>query len=239
MTSGIYKIANLLNGKVYVGSAVHLRGRKNKHFSQLKHNKHCNKYLQRAYNKYGSEAFLWEVLENCPVNDLIAWEQAYFGCYEDLVGWKNMYNICRKAGSSLGIKFGPPSEEARKNMSEAHKGEKNHFFGKTHSEERRRKMSEAHKGEKNPLWGKPRSEETRKKIGEGLSKPVIAICIKTGKTTEFSSAMEAERQWPGAKNSLISACCLGKRKTHFQHYWRFINQPANPVTEKFARLHLE
>lgn len=35
------------------------------------------------------------------------------------------------------------SEEWRKHNSEAHKGEKNHFFGKKHSEKTRKKMSEA------------------------------------------------------------------------------------------------
>jgi hypothetical protein len=39
-----------------------------------------------------------------------------------------------------------PSEETRKKMSEARKGEKNHNYGKIHSEETRRKMSEAQIG---------------------------------------------------------------------------------------------
>jgi 5-methylcytosine-specific restriction endonuclease McrA len=68
------------------------------------------------------------------------------------------------------------SEEARKKMSEANKGDKNHNFGKHHSEESKKKMSEANKGDKNhmfgrtgdkhPLFGKHLSEETRKKISE-------------------------------------------------------------------------
>lgn len=51
------------------------------------------------------------------------------------------------------------SEETRKKMSEAKKGEKNHFYGKTHTEETRKKISEANKG-------RIFSEETRKKISE-------------------------------------------------------------------------
>ena len=54
------------------------------------------------------------------------------------------------------------SEETRRKMSEAQKGEKNHFFGKHHSDETRRKLSEAKKGKKR----KPFTEETRKKISE-------------------------------------------------------------------------
>ena len=39
-----------------------------------------------------------------------------------------------------------PSEESRKKMSEAKKGENNYLFGKHHSAEARKKMSEANKG---------------------------------------------------------------------------------------------
>jgi len=63
MSSGIYKITCLSNNRIYIGSAVNLAARKNQHFRALKLNKHENKYLQRAYNKYGVEAFIWHVLQ--------------------------------------------------------------------------------------------------------------------------------------------------------------------------------
>ena len=63
------------------------------------------------------------------------------------------------------------SEETRRKLSEANKGENNYFYGKTHTEETRRKLSEvkkgktlseetkgkmsyAHKGENHPFYGK-------------------------------------------------------------------------------------
>jgi hypothetical protein len=48
-------------------------------------------------------------------------------------------------------------------ISESNKGERNHFFGKTHSEESRNKNSQSHKGK--PAWnkGKRMSEDARKK----------------------------------------------------------------------------
>ena len=45
------------------------------------------------------------------------------------------------------------TEESRKKISEAQKGEKNHFYGKHHTEETKRKMSENHadiSGKNNP-----------------------------------------------------------------------------------------
>ena len=51
------------------------------------------------------------------------------------------------------------SEETKKKMSEAKKG-------RTFTEEHRRKMSEARKGENHPLFGHHHSEESRRKISE-------------------------------------------------------------------------
>ena len=57
-----------------------------------------------------------------------------------------------------------PSEETKKKMSEASKGNK-HALGYKHSEEAKNKMSEAKKGNKHAL-GCKRSEETRKKMSD-------------------------------------------------------------------------
>jgi hypothetical protein len=48
--SGIYSLC--INDKLYIGSSVHINKRLIQHFSDLKCNKHCNIYLQNAYNKY-------------------------------------------------------------------------------------------------------------------------------------------------------------------------------------------
>jgi NUMOD3 motif len=58
------------------------------------------------------------------------------------------------------------SEEHRRKLSEAKKGENNSNYGKIFSEEHRRKLSEAKKGENHHNYGKTLSEETRRKIGE-------------------------------------------------------------------------
>jgi hypothetical protein len=58
------------------------------------------------------------------------------------------------------------SEETKRKMGKAHKGEKNHNYGKTLSEETKRKISEAHKGENHYLYGKSHSEESKRKMSE-------------------------------------------------------------------------
>jgi hypothetical protein len=59
----IYCIQNISNNKRYIGSSVNLLVRLEKHRSLLRGNRHENKYLQNAWNKYGEEKFICYLLE--------------------------------------------------------------------------------------------------------------------------------------------------------------------------------
>ena len=61
--SGIYRIVNKINGRVYVGSAVNLISRKMDHWKTLRAHRHRNRFLQRAWDKYGEENFDFVVIE--------------------------------------------------------------------------------------------------------------------------------------------------------------------------------
>lgn len=61
--SGIYQIRHIDSGKIYVGSAVSFAGRWRNHRKDLAHGRHHSCHLQRAWDKYGSDAFAFEVLE--------------------------------------------------------------------------------------------------------------------------------------------------------------------------------
>ena len=76
------------------------------------------------------------------------------------------------------------------------------------SEEHKKNLSEAHKGEKHPFYGKHLSEETKQKMSEKLSKKVI--CITTGKI--FNSQSEAAIHYNVVRKN-ISLCCTGERKS--------------------------
>ncbi len=60
---GIYKITCTTTGKFYIGSAVDLCHRRAQHLYALRNNQHHTQHLQNAWNKYGEEAFTFEVLE--------------------------------------------------------------------------------------------------------------------------------------------------------------------------------
>ena len=99
--SGIYQIRNLVNGKIYIGSAVNLRKRMHKHSSNLRHNKHCNIKLQNAYNKYGKDNLVFEVVELVPNKEQLLDREQY---YIDTLNTVNEgYNICPIAGNTMGF----------------------------------------------------------------------------------------------------------------------------------------
>lgn len=80
---GVYSITNIINNKRYIGStksAFHTR--KTKHINSLKLNKHFNVHLQNSYNKYGDNAFIFEILEVCENKDVEKKEAYYIKKYK-------------------------------------------------------------------------------------------------------------------------------------------------------------
>lgn len=126
--SGIYKITNLVNGKVYIGSTNDYLAQFREHRTELKRNVHFNTHLQSAYNKYGVQNFKFEViefienLEDLPLTEfkhlLEEREEFYIQLYESTDREKG-YNVRVKCDTSLGMKW---SEESKKRFSEKKKG---------------------------------------------------------------------------------------------------------------------
>lgn len=78
--SGIYKIKNKTNGKYYIGSSKDIlgsQGRFNNHKWRLIGNRHDNIHLQRAWNKYGPDAFEFQICEISNPDNLFIKEQEY------------------------------------------------------------------------------------------------------------------------------------------------------------------
>ena len=63
--TGIYKIVNTLNNKVYVGSAIDIDTRWRRHKKMLIECYHHSKKLQNSYNKHGINNFNYEIIELC------------------------------------------------------------------------------------------------------------------------------------------------------------------------------
>ncbi len=81
---GIYKITNLVNNKVYIGSSKNIENRFYNHKIKLKKNKHINKHLQSAFNKYSIINFKFEILRECSIGILRRAEQFYINKYQSI-----------------------------------------------------------------------------------------------------------------------------------------------------------
>jgi len=143
MSSGIYQIVNKCNGHRYIGSACNLNKRESDHFSALRSGNHHNIHLQYAYDKYGIDAFEFQVLEvvKQPVA-LILLEQYYLDDYDP------EYNFALVATG--GGRY--HSDETKLKIKRAREGKKL-------TDEAKAKVSRAQKG-------KEVSFETRNKLGK-------------------------------------------------------------------------
>ncbi len=158
--AGIYKIRNIINNKVWIGSSVNIIKRLSNHWGGLLKNKN-SPHLQASFNKYGAKAFEWSIVKEVATiikaipkeqkktlkKNILFWEQTYLDSYESYNPEKG-YNISPTAGSCLGIK---QSEKHKERISASNKGKNkgNLSWSKgltKETDERIKKYSETLKG---------------------------------------------------------------------------------------------
>ena len=194
--TGVYCIRNIENNKVYIGQSIDIKRRWRKHKSELNRNVHNNKHLQSAWNKYGKDAFEFNVLIECTEDKLDSYETEYIRLYH---ATDRQYGYCDMDG---GQKYRHHSEETKRKCGEKNIGRhlsqeiidnlRKINTGRPLSEEHKRKISESNKGRKKPHLG-----NNNKKIR----------CKNTGDV--FESILKAA-EWCGLKNSgNISSCAKG------------------------------
>lgn len=172
----IYQITNMLTGDFYIGSAQSFARREWQHRYGLKKGQHKNPHMQASWNKYGEEAFVFEVLEEVGEDaNLLEVENKYL---HKVVGRSDCFNVNKDAlsprtGQSL-------SAESRARLSRnrigKHAGSDHYRYGQTVSDEVRAKISEIQKGRPSPMKGKKMSEQGRANV---------AAAVKRGKDSPF------------------------------------------------------
>jgi len=94
---GIYKIINIHNGRIYIGSTSRFKTRAYSHSNNLEARRHQNKFMQNDFNKTGTDSFLFEVLEVVvgDKQERLNREQFYINHWYD--NQKNCYNLTKEA----------------------------------------------------------------------------------------------------------------------------------------------
>lgn len=180
--TGIYAIEHAESGTLYIGQSVNIYQRFKKHKFELRSQTHGNSKLQNAWNKYGETAFNFVILEQVDDPTLLYEREAFWVNQSKrvynltLVDETGMRLIKsdeereRIRAALLGINH---SDERRANISRGRKGVKTGMS----SEEHRRHLSEANKGQDTSKAveasaaarrGKALSEEHKRKVGEAL-----------------------------------------------------------------------
>lgn len=237
----IYKITNEISCDFYIGSAVSFKNRKWDHISSLRKNKHKNQFIQNSWNKYGEDAFIFEILEVVDKKENLIIREQYW--MDKLLP---TFNLAKIAGSPLGVKH---SEKSRMNMSLAHiglteeerghkkdcicpicspqSGENNHNYGRKVSSETKIKISKKIKlyymnGGINPNQGKSPSIKIRKQIAKKLSIPIIQYDLNNNYIKEWESTKVAATTLK-IHSSNINVCLKNKTKRAGKFIWKYKN----------------
>lgn len=229
--SGIYCIENKINNKKYIGQSINMKSRLSKHISELNRNCHENDYLQKSWNKYGSDNFKFYVLEYCE-KDILDEREIYYIDMFDTTNRGLGYNL--KSGGQEGNYY---SEEVRQKMSESTKRtyldpkrrmiQRNNALKQWSNPEIKIKIS----GKNNCMFGKTHTKEARKKISESKKgkqsfrrNTTPVFCIELNK--EFKDASDASKILQVDSSSILKVC-RGERKTCGGYHWKFKSMENN------------
>ena len=132
MSSGVYRITNIYNGKSYIGISNDIENRWKNEIRGDTINKGEKSLIEFAIRKYGEDCFYFEILEELEEeSDRLEAEKMFIKRYNTKA--PNGYNLTDGGEGRCGFKH---SDDTKRKMREAHKG-------KRPSDEARRKMSEA------------------------------------------------------------------------------------------------
>lgn len=214
--SGIYRITCIVTGKFYIGSAVNLRRRHQEHFRDLHRNAHYNRKLQRAWNKHGKEAFVFDILEFVLILEFLTVREQYWFDKLSPFGDKG-FNIAPTAGSVLGMKSSPETIEK---LRISHLGQPGYWLGKKRSPETVAKANAKKIGKPSPRRpGYTHSPEHReklrlanlgKKYGEGTRRKLSEM--RMGRKMSPESIEKTRQSNLGRKNT--PEAIEGMREAH-------------------------
>lgn len=204
----IYAIRCSTSGKYYIGQTINVKHRLLQHQKELERNDHFNDHLQRSFNLYGEESFVFAIIDTCDLSVLdsreIFWIN-HFKSYDPKYGFNRQYG---------GVKSRKHTAEVRQKMSDSHKGKKRRPLseetkakisasnkGRVVTDETRKRQSDSHKGKK---WG----EEQKRKMKE-----IIRNVVRTPEWRKnISNGLRGKKRTPEFAKA-VGDRCRGKKHT--------------------------
>jgi group I intron endonuclease len=186
MISGIYKIIHKDSGKYYVGSSNNISRRWYIHKLYLNGNKHINSKLQRAWNKYGADAFEFKVICQYEPSELLFIEQRFLD--RAALDKSNCYNTSFNAIAPMAGRT--HTDEVKSRISNTLKGRPSPMKGRTSSDETKRKLSIAGLGRK--AWNK--GVKYGPELREILSKSHIGISLPWTESHRANARLAQQRR---------------------------------------------
>lgn len=236
--SGIYMILNIVNGKFYIGSSVNVNKRLLHHKNSLNKNKHHSILLQRAFNKYGKENFIFQLVEECKIEECLKREQIWLD-FHQVYNPELGYNISNNtANPALGIKR---TDEFKSKLTNFNKTKwdnmtteerKNHPINK--NVRKGFKISKSHLEKIKSLVhltiNSEKGKATRKLMAAQVNynnfrKPIYQYDLEGNFIKEWDSIKEANLFFnKPIYHTSIGACCNKRKKTAHKFIWEFKNK---------------
>lgn len=211
MATGVYKLTNMNNGKVYIGASIDIKRRMKEHFkpSRVSALKHLPLY--KDIDRYGKEAFDFEILEEVEANDLDAKEEHYIKKFNAV---EKGYNISQTAHNMHDDKL---KQIYSQKLSERNKAN-------WQNEDYRKTMSENSKAYQATLTNDQREAAIKglNKYTDSIKQPVAQYDKQGNLIAVFDGVREAERAL-NLSNDTVGKVCRGEkgRKTAGGFVWKF------------------
>lgn len=215
--AGIYYCYCIANNKGYVGQTNNLHRRiVRNHIKDLKANQHKNKSWQYSWNKYGEEAFVWSILEQCKndermndreqfwINELGTLQPKGFnmttgGDKNFVYSEEQIQKIKDRWTEERRIENGKRSKEYWNSLSKEEQQDFGKKISNAYTDERKKQMSEFKKDFWSNITDEKRQEIRKKHIANhhdvsGAKNPKAKAirCIETG---EIFTTMKSAAQY--------------------------------------------
>ena len=196
----IYKITNTVTGDFYIGQTIDF------HERQLQHKREPQPKMREDVEKYGWDAFKFEIVEKCDRENLAERESHYIQTL------KPKYNTVFK-----GYERSPETCEKIRQAK----------LGQTHTDEACEKMSEKRLG---VTLSDDHKEKCRQASMGNKSRSKAVVCVETGKVYPNAKTAAADVGLKSASG--ITGVLRGVVVTAGGFHWRYVDEEANKGSRK-------